>query len=87
MQVLNKKSVGEALAMESLAELHKVKETVGIYEQKYGKSLAQFEHQLENEQEEFEHYDDYIDWKAAVKWQDVLEERIEELKHGNFKVT
>ena len=83
MQVLNKKSVGETLALERLAELHKVKETVRIYERKYGQSLPQFENQLENEQEDFEHYDDYIDWKAAAKWQEVLEERIEELKHGN----
>jgi len=87
MQVINKKSVGETLAFECLAELHKVKETVRIFEHKYGKSLHQFENQLENEQEDFEHYDDYIDWKAAAKWKEVLEKRIEELKHGNFKIT
>ncbi len=87
MQVINKKSVGETLAFERLAEWHKVKETVRIYEHKYGVSLHQFEEQLKNEQEDFEHYDDYIDWKAAAKWQEVLEERIEELKHGNFEIT
>jgi septation ring formation regulator EzrA len=87
MQVLNRESVAEKFAMENLSELHKVRESIRIYEKKYGTTLEEFEQQLEEQDEQFEHFDDYIDWKAAVKWRSVLEERLEELQHGDFKVT
>ena len=87
MQVLNKESVADKFAMENLSELHKTKESIRIYEKKYGVTLEEFEQRLEEQEERFEDFDDYIDWKAAVKWRSVLEERLEELLHGDFKVT
>jgi hypothetical protein len=86
MQVIDKQSVADILAMESLAELHKARETIQLFEQKHGKIFARFEEDIGKGDEQFDEYDDYIDWKAAVKWQDELERRISELKHGYFKV-
>ncbi|MCF7669440.1 MAG: hypothetical protein K9N48_06670 [Verrucomicrobia bacterium] len=86
MQVINKQSVADSLVLENLAELHKVKEMIRIFQDKHGKSLTKFEKQVKKEPELFEDYDDYIDWKAAAKWQQELERRIEELRNGRFKV-
>ena len=86
MQTIDKQSVADHLILENLAELHKVKERLRIFEKKYGKDFNAFEKQIRNEEEYFEHYDDYIDWKAALKWKQQLEQRIEDLKHGHFKV-
>ena len=86
MQTINKQIAGDALAMENLAELHKVRERIRLFESKYETTFEQFEQQVFRQKENFQHYDDYIDWKAAVKWRKELEQRIEELKHRSFEV-
>ncbi len=87
MQVIDKKSVADKVVMQDLSELHKVRETIRIYREKYGQSLSHFKEQMAEQPDDFEHFDDYIDWKAAVKQKELLEQRMEDLKHGDFEVT
>ena len=67
MQTIDKQSVADNLIIENLAELHKANESIRIFERKYGKDFSNFEKQIKSEEEHFEHYDDYIDWKAALQ--------------------
>ena len=86
MQVIDRQTVAEKLIGENLSELHRVRERIRIYEKKYGMKLEQFRERIEQEEENFEHFDDYIDWKAAETWRDEIETRIEELRNGAFRV-
>ena len=55
-----------------LYELHIVKEKIALFEKKYGKSFKEFEREV-FEKENFEKWDDYLEWKAYVKTLEDLE--------------
>lgn len=86
MQVFDKKSVGDLLLLDVLAEWHRVNRRLDHFRRKYGADLAEFEARVEAEDESFERYDDLIEWKAFEASSADLAQRIEELKHGRFQV-
>ena len=86
MEVLTRQSVANSIIMENLSELHALREAVRFYESKYGQSLEHFERSLSEQEEDFQRFDDYIDWKGAARAACELEKRIKELRRGHFKV-
>ena len=49
-----------------LYDLHIVKGKIALFEKKYGKTFSEFEKEVLSE-EDFEKWDDYLEWKAYVK--------------------
>ena len=86
MEELARESVANSVIMEDLSELHALREEIRIFEAQYGLSFEQFEQGLEGGQEDFWTFEDYIDWKGAVKAACELQRRIEGPRRGQFKV-
>ncbi len=83
---LSQNKVKDYFKAEVLYELNLTKEKLKLFENKYRKSLEKFEMQLKNEKENFEKWDDYIEWKAYKKNMDELEKRLIDIENDNIKI-
>ncbi len=52
--------------MALLYHLHILKQRIALFEKKHNKSFQEFEREV-LEEEDFEKWDDYMEWKAFVK--------------------
>jgi hypothetical protein len=50
-----------------ISQLTPVKEKIRLFESKYKCSFEQFEKKINEEQENFGKWDDYIEWKAYIE--------------------
>jgi len=50
-----------------LYEIHRTSECIRLFKVKYGKIFEEFEKELKISPENFEAWDDYMEWKACVK--------------------
>jgi hypothetical protein len=65
--VINLRLSGKTLAeMAKLYELHVSREKLKLFEKKYTRSFEDFEREV-LEKEDFEKWDDYLEWKAYIK--------------------
>jgi hypothetical protein len=88
MITIQKQNVANWLMVEYLATLHAVNEKIRLFEHKYAQRWEEFSTDLKaTSAENFDHWDDYIEWKAYVKMAGDLARKIDEVKHGNFMVT
>lgn len=87
MITIKKQRVANWVMAEYLAASYTVNEKMRLFERKYGQSWAEFSRKVETaDAEDFDHWDDYIEWKAYVKMAEELTFKIGEVKHGNFEV-
>lgn len=64
IDTLKKKHKNWAEILSLLNDLHIAEEKVRLFEIKYKSTFAEFERQIKNQQEDFEKWDDYMEWKA-----------------------
>ena len=65
MITVDKNHVSNLMLIEAYSEKHQTEEKINIFKKKYNKNLYEFELQIQNsEQESFELFDDYMEWKA-----------------------
>ncbi len=62
-----------------ISQLAPIREKIRQFEKKYGYSLTDFAKKLENHEEKFDLWDDYIEWKAYVAKERNLEQRLREI--------
>jgi len=86
MVVFSKQNIGNILLLEAFGELHQVREKLRFFQGKYQQDFENFSKQLKDGKENFEHFDDYIEWKAYTKLFHETKKKIEDLKHGNFQI-
>lgn len=87
MITVDKDHISRLMLFEAYAEKHQAEEKIRLYHQKYSRSFDAFEDHIQNAAEEnFENFDDYIEWKAYRKIADEINSRIAELKLANIKV-
>ena len=72
--------------METLAEFHKVREKLRFFQEKYHRDFETFSIEIEREEENFEHSDDYMEWKAYIQLFGDIKQKIEDIKNGNFQL-
>jgi len=72
--------------METLAEFHKVREKLRFFQEKYHRDFETFSIEIEKEEENFEHFDDYMEWKAYIQLFGDIKQKIEDIKNGNFQL-
>lgn len=87
MTTINKQHISELILMEAYADLHKVQDRIAHYEKKYATHFEDFEKIMNQEEEDFEKYDDYIEWKAYLNQLKDLRQKIKDIKSGNYQVS
>jgi hypothetical protein len=87
MITVQKQSVANWLLADFMSTSYTIDEKIRLLERKYGQTWAEFSRQIESaKDEDFERWDDYIEWKAYIKMAEDLAFKIGEVKHGNFEV-
>jgi len=86
---INKKEIKNLYKIDLLAELHITKTRLSFFQKKYNCSLEEFEKKInENtDKENFENWDDLMEWKAYEKSSQEIKEKLEEIKNENYTLT
>ena len=86
MVIIHKQNIADMILMETLAEFHKVREKLRFFQEKYHRDFETFSKEMEREEENFEHFDDYMEWKAYIQLFADIKRKIEDIKNGNFQL-
>jgi hypothetical protein len=86
MLTISKENISSILLMEAYSELFHAQEKINLFENKYKLSYKDFQKDINIKPEDFQSYDDYIEWKAYIKILKVTEQKISDLKNGDFTV-
>lgn len=88
MVIIPSNSIKNICYADVLYELHKVEDKIRLLKNKYNLSFEEFEDKIQNlEEENFEYWDDYIEWKAYTKsFKELIKEK-EYIKNGDFKLS
>ena len=74
---LSSQDIKNYVKMKLYTDLTLVKEKLTLYKQKYACDFKHFEKKIKSaEEENFEHWDDYMEWKAFSLKQEKLLEKI-----------
>jgi accessory colonization factor AcfC len=70
-----------------ISQMAPVKERINSFERKHGCSLKAFEDRLARLPEDFERWDDFIEWKAYAESLSDLESRLKKIEDAtNFRI-
>ena len=86
MTIINLNNIKNLYYANLLYELHTVEDKITFFEKKYNIALSDFESNIKNSKEEFEKWDDYMEWKAFNKKYGDLSTQKKDIEDGNFKV-
>jgi len=74
---ISKKDIQNYVKMKFYTELTLIKEKLSLFEKKYKCDFSQFEKEVNQaEEEDFEKWDDYMEWKAFYKKYNRLKEKV-----------
>lgn len=87
MVILTKKQVGDSVLTYYLSEKQDLEDKLNVLKEKYHTDLQTFEAQLESSSvENFEAWDDLIQWKAYHQFLLEIETKITDIRNGNFQM-
>jgi len=87
MLVIDKQRVADWMLLSYHAEQRQLHDRIVIYENKYSQSFKEFEKNIkQKENESFDEWDDYIEWKAYNDFYSQITKMINDIKSGNFQV-
>ena len=52
--------------LKAISQIAPIKERIRLLESKYGCTLGEFKNKIKQEKEDFEKWDEYIEWKAYI---------------------
>jgi hypothetical protein len=88
MTTIHKQTILELYYINILYEIHKVDEKLKLLKSKYKITLKQFEKKIKTgRKENFDHWDDYMEWKAYDKSQKELIRKKNDILNGNYKIS
>jgi hypothetical protein len=77
------KDVKQFEKLKLLSHIVPIKEKIRFFEEKYDTTLDVFEKGMkEKEEEDFEKWDDYIEWKAYTERLDELKKKMDDVEHA-----
>jgi hypothetical protein len=86
--IVDKRIVKGFLKADLLYKIHSLEEEIRLFEQKYQKNFKSFEKEVkESKNEDFSKWDDYLEWKSAIKELQYLKKKLSELESGNIKLS
>lgn len=65
-----------------ISEMIPIKEKIKLFENKYDCNFKKFEVKINQQPENFNLWDDYIEWKAYQKKMDEIKEKIGDIKNA-----
>ncbi|MDA3915411.1 MAG: hypothetical protein PF690_00355 [Deltaproteobacteria bacterium] len=86
MITIDKQHISRLMLLEVYSEKNKTEQRINFFQNKYQKKLHEFEKFMQKTEEKFSYYDDYMEWKAYVKYLTGINKKIEDLRDGNIKV-
>ena len=86
MVTISKDSLKEIIILEELAKLHATEARIRRFEDKYQLSFEAFSKKIKD-QEVFEEYDDFIEWKAYQELKGAIKQKIGDIRDGNFQIS
>jgi len=87
MVQVTKQSVQQWIMFDYLSKKHRFQDTINQMERKYGMTLQEFEKYIAAaEKEDFQQWDDNIEWTAAVEMLADTLRSIEEIKRGAIEI-
>lgn len=75
-----KEVIKDSLITEILCKISKFSEDTERFENKYGKNLVEFKKEYESGLEDFEKYDDLMEWEFVQQAKEYWNKKLEELK-------
>ena len=87
MQTLSKSQVSNWILLDYAAQKQVLQANTTFLERKYALDFLSFENKIKEENNEnFEEWDDYIEWKAYNQFLNEITFKMEEIKNGNFQL-
>jgi hypothetical protein len=87
MHTLSKQEVSNWVMLDYSSQKQTFQDKIGFFEKKYESDFLAFEKKIElASKENFEAWDDYIEWKAFKELLKEILSKIEDVKDGNFQV-
>jgi hypothetical protein len=86
MVTISKQEVSALILLEEYAKLHSTLSKISNFENKYEMSFTDLELKMTTK-EDFEAYDDYIEWKALLKNKEFIANKIDQIKNGDFQIS
>ena len=87
MTVISKEKVKDMYYANLMYEYHRVTEKIRLFEKKYGMSFDRFEKGIKSsKKEDFEKWDNYMEWKGYKKALQRLIKEKREMEVGDYKV-
>ncbi len=84
---VTKQAVQQWMMIDCLAQKYRYEDKIAQLERKYGMTYTTFEQHIESsEKEVFAEWDDSIDWGAYVGFLEEINQKISEIKAGNFQL-
>jgi len=66
--------------LKTISQIAPLKERIRFFESKYGCTLGEFKDKIKREKENFEKWDDYIEWKAYIESMKDLESKMKDIE-------
>ena len=66
--------------LKAISQIAPIKERIRFFESKYGCSHGEFKGRIKEEKEDFEMWDDYIEWKAYIESLKELESKMKDIE-------
>jgi len=66
--------------LKAISQIAPIKERIRYFESKYGCTFGEFKDRIKREREDFERWDDYIEWKAYIESLKDLESKIRDIE-------
>lgn len=86
MWTVSKDDVADLLRLDVMARLREAKEKESLFERVHQQSFEAFEQDVLRGNEDFEQWDDYVEWKAYRNVRQDLEQKMDALNRGDFEV-
>ena len=74
---IDKGEIINFVRLDLISEIQSLKKSLELFEKKYNKSFREFEKEVLEGKENFEKWDDYIEWKA---YENTCKDRLSHLK-------
>ncbi|KAF0145757.1 MAG: hypothetical protein FD156_732 [Nitrospirae bacterium] len=75
-----KEVIKDSLSTEILYRVSRFTDETKRFNDKYGKTLAEFKKEYESKEEDYEKYDDLMAWEFAQQGKEYWEKKLQELK-------
>lgn len=86
-QVISKSELIDVVLVKYQSEMNQFKNKITFFERKYKSSFSFFERKIKRSPENFEKWDDYIEWQAYLQSFNEIMKKIKSLKCGDYKIT